>query len=113
MQWRRETTGWVIHRQGVAWHRMPLPGWWRRAFHRCVAHTTSVHSREVTQRCWCGAVRFGDTGLIATSWAPSVGVKGADVAGLKVKMGPWKERNTRYNGTALVYRPYVHALEES
>jgi hypothetical protein len=51
---------------------------------------------------------------MAYPWAPSVGIKdaGKKFAGLRVKMGPWKERNSRHHGTALVFRPYVHALEE-
>jgi hypothetical protein len=112
MNWRREQTGWVFHRQGVAWHKMPLPGWLGRTFHGCTPHTTSVHGREVTQRCTCGAVRFGELSHAVTPWAPSVGVRGADIAGLKVKMNSWTDRNSRHRGTALVYHPYVHALEE-
>jgi hypothetical protein len=113
MNWRREQTGWTFSRQGVAWHRMPAPAGWWRWFHQCTAHTTSVHGREVTQRCTCGAARFGELHPLVTPWAPSIGIRGADVAGLKVKMTNWTDRNSRRRGTALVYRPYVHALEES
>ena len=127
MNWRREQTGWTFSRQGVAWHRMPAPAGWWRWFHRCTAHTTSVHGREVTQRCTCGAARFGELHPLVTPWAPSIGIRGANVASLKVSLGirgaevadlkvkmtSWTDRNSRRRGTALVYRPYVHALEES
>lgn len=117
VKWRREQTGWVFHRQGVSWHKVPLPaGWWWRIFHRCIGHTTSVHGREVTQRCTCGAARFGEYGpqflpaAVAAQFPPwEMGRHGNRPP---VPMGSWKDRNSRYKGTALVYRPHVHALEE-
>lgn len=126
MNWRREQTGWVFHRQGVAWHKMPLPGWLGRTFHACTPHTTSVHGREVTQRCTCGAARFGELSPAVTPWAPArtpgllcaathaaaAAAAERQIRDLKVKMTSWTDRNSRHRGTALVYRPYVHALEE-
>lgn len=126
MNWRREQTGWVFHRQGVAWHKMPLKGWLWRTFHLCTPHTTSVHGREVTQRCICGAARFGDIGPARVGWVPkptpglmssathaaAAAAAEKQVRSLQVQMTSWNDRNSRYRGTALVYRPYVHALEE-
>lgn len=105
---------------------MPLPGWWGRTFHRCTPHSTSVHGREVTQRCICGAARFGDLGPTRTAWAPTptpgllssathaaaAAAAEKQVKQVQVRMGSWNDRNSRHRGTALVYRPYVHALEE-
>lgn len=111
MNWRREQTGWVIHSKGVPWHRVPLPTSamrrrWYRFTHGCSAHSMSVHGREVTHRCICGAVRFGDTGPLRTPWSPAQNIA------VNVKMGAWHDRNSRFHGTAMHYRPYIHALEE-
>lgn len=111
MNWLREQTGWVIHTNRTPWHAVPLakPGparLWYRLVHQCYAHSISVHGREVTHRCICGAVRFGDTGPLGVPWTPAHGTV------IKVKMGAWQDRNSRFNGTALEYRPYIHALEE-
>ena len=117
VRWRREQTGWVYHVHGVSWHKVPLRGGWWRTFHKCIGHTTSVHGREVTQRCTCGAVRFGQYGppflsdAVANQLPPwEMGKHGNRPP---APMGPWQERNSRYKGTALVYRPHVHALEET
>lgn len=126
MNWRREQTGWVFHRKGVAWHKMPLPGGFGRMFHKCSPHTTSVHGREVTQRCICGAARFGELDLNSVPWSPTptpgllstathaaaAAAAERQIKGLQVRMTRWNDRNSRHKGTALVYRPYVHALEE-
>lgn len=110
MNWRREQTGWIFHTRGVPWHREPI----RRnriayqLFHGCVAHSTSVHGRTVTERCICGGVRFGELPLAATPWVP------ADQPGhvpTYVKMGPWGDRNSRLKGNAMQYYPHVQPIE--
>lgn len=41
----------ITHRDGVPWHKAPLPSW----FHRCIPHTKSF----LMNRCPCGGVQFG------------------------------------------------------
>jgi hypothetical protein len=44
--------------------------------------------------------------------AASAAAAESQIKDMKVKMTSWNDRNSRHRGTALVYRPYVHALEE-
>lgn len=111
MKWRQEQTGWIFHVRGVPWHREPVRG--NRLLygllHVCTAHSTSVHGRTVTERCICGGVRFGELPIQATPWVPK-GMPGHVPA--HVRMGRWRERNSRLKGIAMHFYPHIQPVDE-
>lgn len=104
--WEKEPGGWYQHADNIPWWKVALPGWWHRLTHRCSAHSAGVYGWDVMLRCICGAVRNGTTDPNEHLRVSSPGNRP-----LRVRLTEgWKERNSRYNGTALLYRPHVRLL---
>lgn len=107
-KWRQEPAGWVQHRdQKTPWYRVPLPvGWRKRLFHRCEAHTVGVHGWDVALRCICGAIRHGLLDPVTHFRHNHPG----DSAFHYSLISGWRDRKSRWRGTAMLYFPHVRPL---
>lgn len=104
--WKPEPGGWYQHAAGTPWFKVRLPGWWHRLIHRCSAHSAGVHGWTVTLRCICGGVRQGTTDPQSYQLTP-------DRQPLRVQLTDgWRERNSRYRRTAMLYHPQARPLDD-
>lgn len=105
-KWRAEPGGWHQHSDDVAWFDVPLPGRLHRLTHRCTAHSAGVYGWTVMLRCICGAIREGITAPDAHFRQHNPGDQPLHV---KFTEG-WRDRNSRYRGTAMLYHPHARLL---
>lgn len=125
MHWSTEANGWVAHpvifeHDGqpvvMPWDVVPLSGpytlgLWRRIRHHCEPWSVGVHGyfaeMEVTERCWCGGVREGVTVGMPHAWR---GPGSPEPLRYDYTTG-WRDRFSRYWGTAVFYRPTLRPVE--
>lgn len=112
--WQKEptNTGWYAHQDELAWFAVHLPhnrisAVFYRMGHSCRAQSIGIHGHEVTARCACGAVQFGTTDIHTHAWTPH-----SPKPFTWTVETPWQERNSRYLGTAMFYRPMLTPLQE-
>jgi hypothetical protein len=104
--WKAEPGGRYHHGDAGPWYDVSLPGWWHRLTHRCTPHSVGIYGWAVMLRCVCGAVREGTT----NPDTHAVTRPGEHLVVARMAEG-WKNRNSRYRGTALFYHPQVRPLE--
>lgn len=111
--WGKQSSGWIYHFDLTPWwvHELPTGpagAVWFRLFHLCRPQTISVHGWEYTEYCRCGAVRFGEVAFWSAglAWKPSQGMPQV------VELGGWRNRNSRYLGTAMHYEGHVRPVTE-
>ena len=126
MYWITEHNGWVGHPiigtwpDGtpivMPWNEAPLTGEHtlslrRRMVHRCAPWSIGVHGyfarMDVIERCWCGGVRDGYTVGLVHAWA---GPESREILNIEYDT-PWRDRFSRYWGTAVFYRPTLRPVE--
>ena len=127
MHWQAESNGWVAHPvigekplEGgayvVPWNDVPLSGayalsLWRRLRHCCAPWSIGVHGyfaeMQVTERCWCGGIREGVTVGMVHAWR---GPDSPEPLRYEYQTG-WRDRFSRYWGTAVFYRPTLRPVE--
>lgn len=108
--WKPEPGGWYHHgNAGMPWYLVRLTGWRHRITHRCRAHSVGIHGWAVMLRCICGAIREG----VANPGDHFRHNHPGDTPGLQFTfIDGWRERNSRYRGTAMFYHPHMHPLTE-
>lgn len=129
MHWQAESNGWVAHPtigtwadNGnpiiMSWDAVPLVAdrslnFLRRLVHHCRPWSIGVHGyfaeMQVTERCWCGGVREGRTVGMVHAWR---GPESSEPLRYEYD-GGWRDRFSRYWGTAVFYRPTLRGVEES
>lgn len=130
--WQRDYPGWIHQEGNTPWHEKALHTGLRgilyRLLHRCTPTAVGVWGWNVTERCHCGAVRFGATDVMSHMWsgdeihAPDGRPPGTPLpdgqkpqpasASLHWQIhGGWCERNSRYLDTAMLYQPHLRPLK--